>query len=526
MNTLINLDRPNNKILLLSLFCLLWLAGMSWAAPVKVAGGLIEGTMEDGLQVYRGIPFAAPPVGKLRWAAPQPIIPWDGVKQADKYAPACVQFSGAIPMIYVPAIEVSEDCLYLNVLTPAQSARDKLPVMVWIHGGGFFGGASFYDLYSGEHLAKRGVVYVSISYRLGKFGFLAHPELTAEAPYHASGNYGLLDQIAGLRWVKDNIAAFGGDPGNVTIFGESAGGLAVNMLTGSPLAKGLFQRAISQSGGALGPPDENRSEFVSLAVSEQDGVAFMRQLGVSSLAGLRALPAAKIFEASANGWPVMDGYVIPGDLYLRYEQGKYNDVPVLIGTNSDEGGSFSRPQTPEQYQNGVRARFGKYADTILQLYPGNTPEQAASAGGDIKRDIDFAWPTWAWARLQSRTGKSNVYMYFFDQPQPPNTPMASDGALHGSEMLFMFQHMEQRPFPWRPEDYKLSEMMVDYWTNFASTGDPNGAGLPQWPVYQDGKPTVMHLRDTPQAVPVPRLNLLQTLDEYFAWRRSQEGDPR
>lgn len=521
MNHFIKTERPNEKILLLSLFCLLWLAGMSWAAPIKVTGGQVEGTVEDGLQVYRGIPFAAPPVGKLRWAAPQPVKPWDGVLKTDRYAPACYQFSGAIPMIYVPAIEVSEDCLYLNVLTPAQPARDKLPVMVWIHGGGFFGGASFYDLYSGEHFAKRGMVYVSISYRLGKFGFLAHPELTAEAPYHTSGNYGLLDQIAALQWVKDNITAFGGDPGNVTIFGESAGGVSVSMLAGSPLATGLFQRAISQSGGALGPPGENTGEVLTLADSEKGGVEFMKKLGSKSLADLRALPAAKIFEASANGWPVMDGYVIPDDLYRRYEQGRYNDVPVLIGTNSDEGGLFSRPQTPEQYQNGIRARFGKYADTILKLYPGDTPEQAARAGGDIMRDTTFAWPTWAWAQLQSRTGESKVYMYFFDQPQPPGTPMASDGALHGSEMPFMFQHLEQRPFPWRPEDYKLAEMMVDYWTNFAKTGDPNGAGLPKWPVFQDGKPTVMHLRDTPKAIPVPRLNLLRTLDDYFSWRRSQ-----
>lgn len=495
---------------------------MSRATPIKVSGGLIEGTVDNGLHVYRGIPFAAPPTGKLRWAAPQPVVPWDGVKKTDKYAPACYQFSGAIPMIYVPAIDVSEDCLYLNVMTPEHAAGDKLPVMVWIYGGGFFGGASFYDLYTGENLAKRGVVYVTIAYRLGKFGFLAHPELTAEAPYHASGNYALLDQIAALHWVRDNIAAFGGDPGNVTIFGESAGGLSVSMLAGSPLTSGLFQRVISQSGGALGPPGENKSELITLADAEREGVTFMKQLGASSLAEMRALPAKKIFEASSRGWPVMDGYVIPDDLYVRYEQGKYNDVPVLIGTNSDEGGSFSRPLTPEQYQSEIRTRFGKFADTILKLYPGNTPEQAAKAGGDIKRDTDFAWPTWAWARLQSRTGKSKVYMYYFDQPQPPGTPRASDGALHGSEMLFTFQHLDQRPFPWRPQDYKLSEMMIDYWTNFAKTGDPNGPGLPHWPVFQDGKPTVMHLKDTPRPIPVPRLDLLQAMDKYFAWRRSEE----
>ena len=218
----------------------------------------------------------------------------------------------------------------------------------------------------------------------------------------------------------------------------------------------------------------------------------------------------------------MDGYVLPGDLYERYEQGKYNDVPVLIGTNSDEGGLFSRPQTPEQYQDGIHTRFGKFADTILKLYPGNTPEQAARAGGDIMRDATFAWPTWAWARLQSRTGKSKVFMYFFDQPLPPGSPMASDGALHGAEMPFMFEHLKQRKINWQPGDYKLSKMMITYWTNFAKHGNPNGPGLPEWPVFKEGKATVMHLKDIPQPIPVPRLKLLQTWEEYFAWRRSQE----
>jgi len=247
----------------------------------------------------------------------------------------------------------------------------------------------------------------------------------------------------------------------------------------------------------------------------------MQQLGAASLAELREIPADKIFAASSDGWPVTDGYVIPGDLYLLYESGKYNDIPVLIGTNSDEGSLFSRPQTPEQYQNEIRERFAEHAEAILQIYPGDTPEQAARATGDIFRDTAFAWPTWTWARLQSQTGKSKVYMYYFDQPLPPGTPMATDGASHGAEMPFMFKHLDQRDVQWRPEDYQLSEMMASYWINFARTGDPNGHGLPHWPAYQDGKPTVMHLRNTPHAIPVPRMELLQVLDEYFAWCRTQ-----
>ena len=493
---------------------------MTRADPIKVSGGEVEGTVENGLQVYRGIPFAAPPVGELRWMAPQPVQPWDGVLKADKFARACYQFSGPIPLINLPAIEVSEDCLYLNVWTPARSKKDKLPVMVWIHGGGFFGGTPLYALYDGAELAKKGVVLVSITYRLGKFGFLAHPALTAESPNQVSGNYALLDQIAGLQWVRDNISAFGGDPDSVTVFGESAGGIAISMLAASPLAKGLFQRAISQSGGALIPQDEDR--FISLAVAEQAGMAFMQQLGAASVAELRKLPPEKIYTASSEGWPVIDGYVIPGDLYLQYEAGEYNDTPVLIGTNSDEGSLFSRPLSPEQYQNDVRERFGDHAPTILRLYPGDTPKQATKANGDIFRDTAFAWPTWAWARLQSKTGKSKVYLYYFDQPPPPGSPMASDGASHGAEMPFMFKHLDQRNVDWRPQDYQLSEMMASYWVNFARNGDPNGKDLPLWPAYQDGEPTVMHFRETPHVGPVPRLELLKAVDAYYAWRRSQQ----
>jgi len=488
-----------------------------FADPVRIEDGLIQGTIEDGLNVYRGIPFAAPPVGDLRLAAPQPAKAWEGVLQADKFARACVQNPNAIPAINVPAIEVSEDCLYLNVWTPAKSAAEKLPVMVWIHGGGFFGGASLYDLYSGEELAQMGVVFVSITYRLGKFGFLAHPELSAESPHKVSGNYGLLDQIAGLQWVKKNIAAFGGNPDQATIFGESAGGIAVAALTASPLAQGLFHRAISESGGFLGVPGEGN--LLSLRSAEKEGQEFAKSVGAASLTDLRKLSADQIFKASGNGWPIIDGYVIPDDQYQLYQAGKYHDVPLLIGTNSNEGGAFSRPITPEQYQAGIRQRFGSHADTILKLYPGATPEQARIANGDIMRDSTFAWPTWAWARLQTQTGKSGVYLYYFDQPLPGS---GIAGASHGAEMPYVFKHLKQRTLPWRPEDYQLAEAIAGYWVNFARSGDPNGGNLPKWPAFRDGAPTVMHLKDQPQAGPVPKLELLQAMEDYFASRRSPE----
>ena len=514
----------NMKTLSVLLYAILF-SITSQAAPVNVTGGLVEGTEVDGLLVYKGIPFAAPPVGDLRWAAPAPVKSWEGVLHADKFAQACIQNSDAIPFLNLPAIEVSEDCLYLNIWTPAIPGTEKLPVMVWIHGGGFFGGTSFYDLYSGEQLANMGVVYVSITYRLGKFGFFSHPELSAESPNGVSGNYALLDMIAALQWVRDNSAAFGGDPGKVTIFGESAGGFAVSMLAASPPAKGLFHRVISESGGALGPPGEGNREGWP-AGAEQAGVEFAKSLGAESLAELRKLPADRIFKASSIGRPVTDGYVLPDDLYKLYATGFYHDVPVLVGTNSDEGGLFSlAPVTPEQHKNNVRQRFDRYADRILELYPGATPEQARIATGDIFRDTAFAWQTWAWARLQVRTGKSNVYLYFFDQAPPaaPGAP-APRGASHGAEMPYVFRHLDQRPNLNREEDQQLSEAMAAYWVNFARTGNPNGDGLPHWPVYRDGAATAMHFKGKPFTGEVPNLDKLQALEEYFAWRRGQRED--
>ncbi len=313
------------------------------ARPVKVDGGLLEGTAEDGLMVYRGIPFAAPPVGDLRWRAPQPAAKWNGVRKADTFGRACLQINQAIANLPAP----NEDCLSLNVWTPATRADERLAVMVWIHGGGFTAGTPPERLYHGEAIAKKGVVVVTFAYRLGVFGFLAHPELSAESGTHTSGNYGLLDMIAALQWVKKNIAAFGGDPGRVTIFGESAGGIAVSQLCASPLAKGLFQAAISQSGGSFGPvregggPGENMQP---LAAAEKAGAAWSSKAGAANLADLRKIPGETLLESARAqrgiAWPITDGRVIPDDQYKLYAAGRYNDVPVLAGYNSDEGASF------------------------------------------------------------------------------------------------------------------------------------------------------------------------------------------
>jgi len=342
--------------------------GAAVGPTAKVEQGLLQGVREDGLAVYKGIPFAAPPVGELRWRAPQPAAKWEGVRPAEKFAPECVQGSYG-----GPAPAMSEDCLYLNVWSPAKSASARVPVLVWIYGGGFAGGATSIPDYSGEVLAKKGVVLVSIAYRLGSLGFLAHPELSAESPQHASGNYGLLDMIAALEWIKKNIAAFGGDPEKVTIFGESAGGIAVSQLCASPLAKGLISGAISESGGSFGPPRPTGAPGENmrlLANAEKDGLAFQINAGASSLADLRKLPAEKIL-ASTRGmaWPNTDGWVIPGDQYLLYDAKKFNDIPVLIGYNSDEGASFSHDSEPKAYIDGVRKRYGSFAESLLKAYP-------------------------------------------------------------------------------------------------------------------------------------------------------------
>ncbi len=510
-----------------------YLSSACIAAPVRIESGLVEGTVEDGVTIYKGIPFAAPPVGELRWRPPQPVRSWEGVRKADKYAPACPQAPFDFPIF--PKFETSEDCLYLNVWTPAQSPAENLPVMVWIHGGGFALGATSVPLWTGERLARRGVIVVSLAYRLGPLGFLAHPELTAESPRKVSGNYGLLDQIAGLRWVQRNIKAFGGDPGGVTVFGESAGGISVSMLTASPLARGLFQRAISESGASFAPVHREKelSSMQLLAGAEAAGVEFAQRLGAKSLAELRQIPPEKWQKdpaAQMGGcWPVVDGHVIVDDQYKLYEAGKYNDVPVLIGTNSDEGAMFVRATTPELYEKQVRADFGPFADKVLDLYPGQTPDQTFRALADLFRDGFFAWPTWAWARLQSKTGTAKVFVYYFDQKQPSSLLsllFKYNGAPHGAEMAYVFQHLEQNlGAVYTEEDKKLAEIMATYWTNFAKKGNPNGDGVPPWPAFNERDPSILYLHSQPSAGPVPHLDKLTLLDECYASKRASGRTP-
>ena len=536
------------NFLLAAVLCL-FTAGLGLAqqpAPVMVEQGLLQGTNEDGLTVYRGIPFAAPPVGDLRWHAPLPAAGWSGVRQADKFGPSPIQGTRT-------GADMSEDCLYLNVWTPAKSSPrgiapdgplthagkdiprgegDKIPVLVWIYGGGFIAGTTSDRSYSGEKLAKKGVVFVSINYRVGPLGFLTHPELSAESPNHVSGNYGLLDQIAGLQWVKKNIAVFGGDPDKVTIFGESAGGVSVSMLCASPLAKGLFEGAISESGGSFGPPRPATlpgENLKRLADAERDGEAYAKSAGVSTIAELRKIAPDKLPAVRGIGsgptWPIIDGRVIPDDQYKLYSAGKYNDTPILVGYNSDEGASFSPPRTPENYITNVEARYGPFADKLLQAYPSGSIIVTKTMR-DLTRDTMFGWATWTWARLAARNGKSKVFYYYFDQhPEyPADSPRAGYGSAHGSEVAYVFGHLNPRSPQTRQADLEISDAMSTYWVNFARHGDPNGEGVPAWPAFSARNPQVMHFNQTPHIGPVPGAKSLSVLDAYFTWRRTPKGE--
>lgn len=490
---------------------------------VKVEGGIVQGTITEDMTIYKGIPFAAPPVGDLRWKAPQAVESWEGVKQTTEYAPAPMQGGN-------PASGKSEDCLYLNIWTPAKSPKEKLPVLVWIYGGGFSFGSTSDPVHSGEHLARKGVILVSIAYRVGQIGFLAHPELSAESPNGVSGNYGLLDQIAGLKWIQRNIAAFGGDPEKVTIFGESAGGISVSMLCASPLAKGLFRGAISQSGGSFGPtrpttyPGENMK---SLQQAENDGIEYVKGFGLSSIDEMRKLEAEKLIPQGwtmPGGWPIVDGYVIPDDQFTLYENGKYNDVNVLIGYNSDEGMSFTWARNNADFIESVKTRYGIFADTLLQAYPLGENSITRSAR-NLMRDAAFGWQTWSWARLQSQTGKSNVFLYYFDQHpiHPKDSPQADHGTPHGVDVPYVFMHVNASNPGTSESDVAISQIMGTYWTNFTKYGDPNGEGLTEWPVFTNSNPQVMYLGPDARIGPVPDEKSLWVLDVYFAWRRTPEG---
>ena len=492
-----------------------------------VETGDLEGIADDGLAVYKAIPYAAPPVGDLRWREPQPAKPWQGVLKAEDFGPWPPQPSrrdGSHP-------KMSEDCLYLGIATPAKSTADRLPVMVWIHGGGFqtehYGG----DLW--KHLARRGVVIVSVEYRTGALGFMAHPELTKESKNGHSGNYGLLDQIFALQWVQRNIANFGGDPSKVTIFGESAGAISCSILCASPLAKGLFRAAISQSGGSFAPWTDG---FRSIATNasqkgaEQQGLAFQKHLKKKSLKQLRKMDALELCGDNVGFggfWPCVDGYVITDDQYRLYERGEYNDVPVIVMTNSDEGALFSHSIKPEVYQQTARALFGPFADEALKLYPGNTEDEAFHGNGDAFRDLGFAWPSYAWASLQNKTGKHPAYSAFLAQPSTRSFSgyPRRRGVAHADDILYLNGEFLTQPGKY-PAESALAEIIQQYWVNFAKTGNPNGKGLPYWPAFDETKPTTMQFSNGASLIMMPNKEQIHFVDKYYQWQREQTESKR
>lgn len=477
--------------------------------PVRLDTGMIFGaaTVSTDVRVFKGIPYAAPPTGDLRWRAPKPAAHWEGTRKADQFSPVCMQGGNQ---------NMSEDCLYLNVWTGAAAPNEKRPVMVWIYGGGYYTGSGSQPMYDGEALAKKGAVVVTFNYRLGAFGFFGHPELTKESDRRGAANFGVMDAIAALQWVQKNIARFGGDPKRVTIFGESAGsGMVANLMT-MPSAKGLFVRAIGESSAWS---TTSVAPLRTLADAERDGVKLADAVGAKSLADLRAKPAEAILKGPRGVGPVVDGWLIPEDPGKIFASGKQIDIPVLTGSNRDE--SFGgNPKSAEDFVERARKRFGDLADAYLKLYPAGSDEEAREAAFYSGRD-EMAFVMRNWARLAAKPGKAKSFVYYFTQ-QPPRLPNARGGfapgphgsATHVSEILYVFDHLDGSR-TWTDSDRQVADTMSSYWVNFAKNGDPNGKGLSKWPVFDGKNQSVMVFGGTPEGAQTPTEAQLAFFQSYF-----------
>ncbi|MGZ3810460.1 MAG: carboxylesterase/lipase family protein [Mucilaginibacter sp.] len=499
---------------LIALSLALCISANAQSSQVKIANGTLEGATNSatGIRSFKGIPFAQPPVGKLRWKEPQPVENWKGARKADHFGNNAMQKNVFGDMQFRSA-GMSEDCLYLNVWTPAKSSKEKLPVLVYFYGGGFVAGDGSESRYDGESMAQKGIVTLTVNYRLGVFGFLSHPELTAESAHHASGNYGLLDQNAALRWVQQNIAAFGGDPKRVTIAGESAGSIAVSAQMASPLSKDLIAGAIGESGAMIDPT----LPAIPLAEGEKNGLAFGQKVNASSLAALRAIPAAELLElASKQGTPPMsptvDGYFLIKPILETFAAGEQAHVPLLAGWNSAEVPyqlvMWRDAPTPENYLKNLKTLYNERADEVLKLYPGATQEEVIKSATELASDRFIVYSTWKWADLQAQTGGKPVYSYIFSRARPPmvaamgnakaglaggiikgdaaappsKMPPSYNGAAHASEIEYALGNLDgNKVYAWTPDDYKVSATMINYFANFIKTGDPNGSGLADWP---------------------------------------------
>jgi para-nitrobenzyl esterase len=492
------------------------------AFPVQITteNGVIEGEFDikTNIQSFKGIPFAQPPVGNLRWKAPKAVSNWTGIKQTKKFGPRAVQ-SNTFGDMGFRSDGISEDCLYLNVWSPAKSANEKLPVLVYFYGGGFAAGDGSENRYDGENMAKKGIVTLTVNYRLGIFGFFSHPELTKESPNHASGNYGFLDQNAALKWVQANIAQFGGDPKRVTIAGESAGSIAVSAQMASPLSKNLIAAAIGESGGSFYPT----LAPVPLAEAEKTGYEFSQKIGAKSLKDLRAMSTLELYQKSSGTSmgvfkTTIDGYFFPKPLPEIFETKQQAMIPLLLGWNSEEMGyrslTMGKDLTNESYTAKIKELYGDKASEVLKLYPAGTPEITEQSATDLAGDRFIAYSTWKWFDLHRKNSSQPVYRYYFSKPRPEmrekdleaglaggiikkdkNAPKAPKpkGAVHSAEIEYAMGNLAtNKDYAWTEDDYKVSETMMNYFANFIKSGNPNGDKLPTWPIAKDEKnPEIM-----------------------------------
>ena len=495
---------------------LLPLSSLAQQTIVNTSSGKVEGLIHDEITSFKGIPFAEPPIGSLRWKAPVPIAPWNGVKKCIAYAASPVQ-NEPLPFMcwsqefLIPKEPISEDCLYLNVWTKSTDSKIKKPVLVYIYGGGFRSGGSACPIYDGEAIAKKDVVFVSFNYRVGVFGFLSHPELSKESSYNSSGNYALLDMIAALKWVQQNIASFGGDPSRVTIAGQSAGAFAVNFLCATPLAKGLFRSAIAQSGGSVLPSAIRPS--IKLHDAEAMGIEFAKKLNCNSIAELRKKSATEIQTAVGGlSAPFEDGYVLPASIFDIYTNGKQNDVNLMLGWNEDDK-IMGKPMNAVDYKAQISKRFGESSNAILNFYPGGNDQEAAKSQGDMSRDESFGVQGYAWASLQGKSGRHPVYVYNFNRKLPYYTPETNFGAFHSGEIVYAFNNLHTLDRPWEKVDHELAATMSDYWVNFVKTGDPNGPSLEKWPAFNPAEEKVLVLDKKISSTSLPTKDQLKLLKE-------------
>jgi para-nitrobenzyl esterase len=497
------------------------IASNNKSLQIKTANGIVEGILEkSGVRSFKGIPFAAPPVGNLRWKEPQPAQNWQGVRKANQFGPKAMQAPIFGDMGF-RSNGMSEDCLYLNVWAPTRKGKELLPVLVYFYGGGFVAGDGSEPRYDGESMAQKGIVALTVNYRLGVFGFLSHPELTKESPHKASGNYGLLDQAAALQWVQQNIASFGGDPKKVTIAGESAGSVSVSAQMASPLSKNLIAGAIGESGSLLGA-----LSAVPLSEGEQMGIQFAQHVHANSLAELRGMNADSLLQASTKFGPfrfsrTIDGYFFPKDPYAIYEAGEQARVPLLVGWNNEEMNyrmiMGNEKLTKENFTKAVQRLYGAQAEEVLKLYNPATDDEVERVATDLAGDRFIAFSTWKWADVHSKTTGKPVYRYLYEKPRPAmtpemgnatpglaggvqrgtNTPPAppAKGAVHSAEIEYAMGNLStNKVYAWTEEDYKVSRIMQEYFANFIKKGDPNGAGLPAWPAVNTSNTVpVMHI---------------------------------